>query len=371
MTRSNSAAIAVEKAESLAIMDNLGLICGDTQKTVKRRGFDLLRRAVPRPIKQLLKRLVGKVRATPGRPPPPIAPPRTAINLADTTAVRAFVVRSDELGGPDATPAHEWWQTLTFDIPSSLRVSACRLDPLSAEYLALQDGLYAAMVGGPYQETISELAPFDKEAAVAGHLAYPHCEPQALNRHISAMARLVDQVDRPGSLRILEAGSGWGFSCEYLARLGHRLVGVDVNPDFIETATRRSQRLGLGIDYRLGTFACLPVAPDERFDIIFTSAAFHHGRTPLLALQGMVRQLVPGGQVILASEPFIEPAMWPAWGLRADALSVYCIAKFGWWEAGWTRAFMGELFSRVGLEMRFADYHSDLERYMVGRLAVA
>ena len=37
------------------------------------------------------------------------------------------------------------------------------------------------------------------------------------------MVRLVDQFDRPGVLRILEAGSGWGLLCEDLARLGHRL----------------------------------------------------------------------------------------------------------------------------------------------------
>lgn len=329
---------------------------------------DLLRRIVPLPVKILAKRMLGMVPAHPGSPMPRLIPPRrTAIDLSDTAAIRAFVVRSNERGGPDATATQAWWETLRFDVPPRLRAAARRLDPVSPEYLALQDELYAAIVGNPYQETTSELTGFDKEAAAAGHLAYPNWAPQELNRHFGAMVRLVDQFDRPGVLRILEAGSGWGFACEYLARLGHRLVGVDVNPDFIDTAHRRSQRQGLGIDYRPGTFDHLPVAPEERFDVIFTSAALHHSRAPFAAIQGMVRQLAPDGQLILASEPFIDAATWPCWGLRTDPLSVYCIASFGWWEAGWTRAFIGTLFSRAGLAMRVVDYHSDLERYIVGR----
>jgi hypothetical protein len=76
-----------------------------------------------------------------------------------------------------------------------------------------------------------------------------------------------------------------------------------------------------------------------------------------------------GGQIILASEPFIPADMWPASGLHTDPLSVYCIAKFGWWESGWTREFMSGLFAQFGLVIRSDDHHSDLERYMIGTRA--
>lgn len=343
-----------------------GRVAAANRQCLLMRATSPLRRVLPQPVKLAAKRLLEVIPGASALVGPAFRRPTTLIDATDTAAVHAFVVRSDEFGGPDAAATKTWWQTVRFDVPTDLRVEARRLAPLSPDYLALQDRLYVAMAGSPYQPTISELTPFDKDAAAAGRLAYPFAAPQDLNRHMSAMARMVDQFDRSGALCILELGSGWGFACEYLARLGHTLVGVDVNPDFIETASRRSARQELGIDYRLGTFERLPVAPDERFDVIFTSAALHHSRTPFAALHGMVAHLVPRGQVILGSEPFIDTAVWPAWGLRTDPLSVYCIARFGWWESGWTRDFMAELFARASLDMRFADYHTDLERYMVG-----
>jgi SAM-dependent methyltransferase len=333
----------------------------------------LARHATPRPLKLVLRRLLRVLRLLPPVPAPIKAVlglhRKRHIDLGDTASVRNFVARSDELGGPNAPSTIAWWGTLVCDIPRAMRYKAERLDPLSADYFALQNRLYQTITGAPYRETISELTSFDKEAAAVGHLAYPNRAPETLNQHFGAMARMVEQFSRPGPLRILEAGSGWGFSAEYLARLGHQVVGVEINPDFVETATRRSRRLGLDIDYRLGTFEQLPGGSDERFDVIFTSGAFHHSRAPAAALRGMVARLSPDGQIILASEPFTPPDPWPAWGLRTDPLPVYCIAKFGWWESGWTREFMASLFAQLGLVMRFVDHHSELERYMIGTRA--
>jgi SAM-dependent methyltransferase len=313
----------------------------------------------------------------PPAPPPEPEPPslslepeaaaKTPVDLSDTTAVRTFVDRSNEFGGPNEPATKEWWNTLEFIIPPDLRERSDILDPLSSEYFTIQDGLYEAIVGQPYQEIISELTVFDREAAAAAHLAYPNWGPKDLNRHLSAMVRLVDQFDGAERLRVLEVGSGWGFSCEFLARLGYQVVGVDINPEFVANAARRSERLGLGIEYRRGSFEELPFR-DEAFDVIFTCAAFHHARDPLKALKSFVQHLTPGGQVILSAEPFIPESMWPHWGLRTDALSIYCIASFGWWESGWTLQFVLDLFERVGLVPQFADFHSDLERYLIGRL---
>jgi SAM-dependent methyltransferase len=330
--------------------------------------MNLARTVLPVPVKRGLRRLLRLPVPAPPPPPPP-EPPKDLVALDDPEAVRAFVRRTDAAGGPDEAVSADWWANLECRVPEALRGQADRHDALSAEYFAAQERLYETIVGAPYRETTSELTPFDKEAAVARHVAYPMFSPENLNRHFAAMVRMVETFDRPGPLGILEAGSGWGFAAEYLARLGHRVVGVDINPDFIETATRRSRRLGLDIDYRLGSFVRLPLRDGERFDVVFTSAAFHHCRSPLEALRGMVARLAPGGMIILASEPFIPPAMWPSWGLRTDPLSMYCIAKFGWWEAGWTREHMAGLFELAGLTASFVDHHTDLERYMIGRLA--
>jgi SAM-dependent methyltransferase len=329
----------------------------------------VLRRAVPDAVKRAV---IGAARrVAPGAAATLIgiahAAGRERIDATDTAAMRAFVERTEALGGPESEAAQAWWRTLAFRVPAALRAEAARTDPLSDAYLALQDRLYQAIRGAPYEDTTSELTQFDRQQAIEGHLAYSHLTPKGLNKNLRAMTRMVDEFDRDGKLRILEAGSGWGFSCEYLARLGHAVVGVDISPDFIAAASARSARQGLGIDYRLGRFDALPLAPDERFDIVFTSAALHHTRHPERAVRAMADALAPDGQLILAAEPFIAAEMWPHWGLRLDPLSLYCVARFGWWESGWTRPFMERLFARADLAAQFIDHHSDLEHYLIGR----
>ncbi|HLS48859.1 MAG TPA: class I SAM-dependent methyltransferase [Actinomycetaceae bacterium] len=53
---------------------------------------------------------------------------------------------------------------------------------------------------------------------------------------LAGEARLVDALVRPGA-HILDAGSGPGRVGGYLARRGHRVVGVDVDPVLIAAAT--------------------------------------------------------------------------------------------------------------------------------------
>ncbi|MBV8457197.1 MAG: methyltransferase domain-containing protein, partial [Acetobacteraceae bacterium] len=293
---------------------------------------------------------------------------RERIDLMDSAAVRRFIERSDELGGPDVEATKAWWQRVECVISARLRANMSNFDPLSQRYFDLQEQLYHAIYGRRYTDMECELTPFDQEQAFRSLLAYPGRSPANLNRYFHAMAKLADQFDVEGPCDVLELGSGWGFSAEYMARLGHRVVAVDINPDFVAVTTRRSAAAGLGIDCRQGTFENPPLHPDERFDVIFCFEAFHHCRHPLAALRMLRQALRPEGRFILSGEPFIDPAMWPSWGLRTDPLSVYCTGKFGWWESGWTVAFMKDLFRQVGLQTSFVDFHSDLERYMVGRL---
>jgi ADP-heptose:LPS heptosyltransferase/SAM-dependent methyltransferase len=297
------------------------------------------------------------------------APPTGAIDLSDSGAVGAFVEATDRLGGAAAAQAAGIWRDVTFVVPDWLRAKAAQVHPLSQDYADVQNLLYTMITGRPYADLASELTPFDKEQAASGLLAYPNRTPKNLNTYFHAMAKLSDQFDGDGRKQILDLGSGWGFTSEYMARLGHRVVAVDINPDFVEVARRRSDANRLDIDYRIGRFDNLPLHAGESFDVIMTFESFHHSRVPFPALQGMVRHLRADGQVILAGEPFIERDMWPAWGLRLDPLSVYCIARFGWWESGWTRQFMGYLFRGVGLQAEMADFQSDMERYLIGRRA--
>lgn len=290
------------------------------------------------------------------------------IDMTDTAAVRAFVARSDAIGAPGDTAVTAFWDTIRFFVPDWMRARAAATHPLSRDYFDLQDQLYRFLVGGIYSAVRSEFTPFDKDAAVAGPLAYPNRPPRELNKYMRAHAKMADHIDSDLACDILEVGSGWGFSTEYLARLGHRVTAIDINPDFVDVASRRSAKAGLGIDYRLGTFESLPLQENERFDVIYCFEAFHHAQDFFGTLRRFVARLRAKGQFILFGEPFIPSDMWSSWGLRTDPLSVYCIAKFGWWESGWTQPFLATVFRAAGLSATFLDEQSDLERYMVGRL---
>ncbi len=293
------------------------------------------------------------------------------VDVTNTDAVRRFVRESDKIGEPASDALAAYWKTVQVHRPDWLLARAAQASPLSKEYFDLQDQLYIFMHGTPYSEKRSEHTIIDKQTAVASHLAYPNRPPRELNKYMRAHAKFADHIDSELPCDVLEVGSGWGFSTEYLARLGHRVTGVDINPDFVEVASLRSERGGLGIDYRQGTFGNLPLGLQERFDLVYCFEAFHHARHSRETLVCLVERLRPKGQFILFGEPFIEESMWPSWGLRLDPLSIYCIAKFGWWESGWTRTFMGSLFRSAGLASRFIDENSDLERYMVGHITNA
>ncbi len=148
---------------------------------------------------------------------------RERIDLMDNAAVRQFVDRSDELGGPEADAAKAWWKQIECVAPGWLLATMANFDPLSPSYFELQEQLYTSISGRPYTDAECELTPFDQDQAVRALTAYPNRPPKNLNRYFHAMAKLADQFDAEGPCDILELGSGWGFSAEYMARLGHRV----------------------------------------------------------------------------------------------------------------------------------------------------
>ena len=95
-------------------------------------GIALARRVTPRPVKLVFRRLLRRppAVAAPSMETPGL-PQQSHLDLTNTGAVRAFVARSDELGGPDAPSTIAWWGTLVCDVSSDMRSEAEGLDPLS------------------------------------------------------------------------------------------------------------------------------------------------------------------------------------------------------------------------------------------------
>jgi len=112
------------------------------------------------------------------------------------------------------------------------------------------------------------------------------------------------EFGRVESLLDVGCGAGhWGQRLATVLPWGARIVGVDHEPRFLETARERAGSLGIDadFDYRPGRAEELPFG-DDTFDVVTCQTVLIHVGDPVGAIEEMIRVTRPGGLVI-ASEP--------------------------------------------------------------------
>lgn len=100
--------------------------------------------------------------------------------------------------------------------------------------------------------------------------------------------------DKP--LNILDLGCGPGLYCDKLARLGHRLTGMDISATSIKYARQAARKSGLEISYLNQNY--LELDHDSRYDLIIMIFCDFGVLTPSQQnrlLAKIHRALVPGG----------------------------------------------------------------------------
>jgi protein-L-isoaspartate O-methyltransferase len=148
-------------------------------------------------------------------------------------------------------------------------------DPFSPEYREAQMALYARIAGRPYS-TANEVTAFDVDAAVAAPFPFGTRSCTTAGEHFQAMGMLLRQMAlKPGS-RVLEFGPGWGNTTIALAKLGHRVTAVDIEPHFCELLRRRAQRERVQIEVVNDDFLWAEGAADGSFDAVVFFECFHH-----------------------------------------------------------------------------------------------
>ncbi len=93
----------------------------------------------------------------------------------------------------------------------------------------------------------------------------------------------------------LDAACGTGRYAEFLARRGHRVIGVDSSPDMLAHARRR---VADG-EFHVGDLEQLPL-PDDCVDVIVCALALVHVARLEPVLAEFVRVLRPGGDLIIS-----------------------------------------------------------------------
>ncbi|MEM9049490.1 MAG: class I SAM-dependent methyltransferase [Pseudomonadota bacterium] len=99
--------------------------------------------------------------------------------------------------------------------------------------------------------TAADLKPVD-EFHIGGH---------------AATEALLDQLTLQAGMRALDIGCGIGGMARNLAARGLQVDGIDATPDFVETARRLNDGLGIAGCFRTASALDLPFEP-ERFDLV-------------------------------------------------------------------------------------------------------
>ena len=102
----------------------------------------------------------------------------------------------------------------------------------------------------------------------------------------------------PAGSEILEVAPGPGFFAIELAKLGHRVTGLDISHTMVEIATEEARRVGADVEFRHGDATRMPFG-DESFDFVICQAAFKNFRQPVTALDEMHRVLRLGGFAVI------------------------------------------------------------------------
>jgi SAM-dependent methyltransferase len=118
-----------------------------------------------------------------------------------------------------------------------------------------------------------------------------------------ATARLLQRISRTST--VLDAACGTGVDAAVLARRGFTVSAADASDAMAEGAASRFRRERLAVPLLRSTWADLPAATGERFDVVLcigNSLVHAAGRDAMVqALTGLRRMARPGGHVVVDS----------------------------------------------------------------------
>lgn len=125
-------------------------------------------------------------------------------------------------------------------------------------------------------------------------------------------------------------GSG-GVLCRMALETGASCVGVDINPEGIEAATRRAHTLGLAsrVSFQLADAGRSLPFPDESFDTVFCNDSINHLPGRLEVLRDWFRVLRPGGRVLF-TDPIVVTGQLTNEEIRArSAIGFFLFTPLG------------------------------------------
>jgi cyclopropane fatty-acyl-phospholipid synthase-like methyltransferase len=161
-----------------------------------------------------------------------------------------------------------------------------------------------------YYDNVQTLFWFDKVLGGARHFGYYKPGTKSPFPIRSSLRRMEEQLynalQLPSGSRVLDAGCGAGHVSEYMAQQGLHVTAIDVVPRHIKLTEKTKARLAQNkdakgtIEVKLMDYHHLePLGEGNTFDGVYTIEALVHAADPLAVLAGFLRQLRPGGRIVM------------------------------------------------------------------------
>lgn len=272
----------------------------------------------------------------------------------------ALVLEQYLAHGNGATNAWNPFADAHLELPGWFRHG---LDPWSRDYADQQHRLWQGISGRnePYEPGRHEReAPIETADPVRHPGWFARRDPLAVAvaaEHVIAGGMILKHGGlRPGD-RALEYGAGFGQTALTLARLGVEVDTVDISAALCAAVKAQAEFFRVPLTAHCGRFGLNP-RPGSRYRLIWFYESFHHCAEFARVVPLLREHLEPGGRVLLAGEPVVEreyAAVPYPWGIRLHSEVVAVVRRFGWYELGFSEAFLFELFRRSGFEGRRID----------------
>ena len=113
---------------------------------------------------------------------------------------------------------------------------------------------------------------------------------------------LINQLDLSNDNFVLDLGCGDGTTAIPAARLGAKVVGVDIARNLVEAGNLRAKKEGLSnIAFQQGDACNLNHLPDQSFDLSLSIFGAMFASKPNDAAKEMVRVTKPGGRIVMGN----------------------------------------------------------------------
>jgi len=136
-------------------------------------------------------------------------------------------------------------------------------------------------------------------AKTGENLAYPS---ETLIRLFKGDYVTGDRCDMEGK-SVLDVGFGDGNTFAFLASMGMKLYGVEIEEAICAQISKKMEQFGLSLDLRVGANQSLPFS-DDSFDYLVSWNVLHYEGTEeniLASLKEYMRVLKPGGRLFLST----------------------------------------------------------------------